>query len=75
MDESDGFFNFFLALFEILDADMPRVYKRKAGSRPYLTEYTEENMNKALSDVKNGRKSIRKAAAHYNVPYSTLNRR
>ena len=49
---------------------MPRVYKRKAGFRPYLTEYTEEDMKKALSDVENDRKSIRKAAAH-----STLNRR
>ena len=44
---------------------MPRVYKRKAGSRPYLREYSEEDMKKALSDVENGRKSIRKAAAHY----------
>ena len=54
---------------------MPRNYTRKAGSRAYLTEYSIENLEKALQDVKKGLKSIRKAAVHYGVPYATLNRK
>lgn len=50
---------------------MPRVYKRKIGSRRYLTTYTPETIDKALKEVKSG-KPIRKTAEKYKIPYATL---
>ena len=52
---------------------MPREYKRKTGSRAYLTGYTDEDLQKALADIKSGQKSIRKASDVYKIPYGTLN--
>ena len=52
---------------------MGGVYKRKRGSRPYLTNYTDDAMKKAVAAVKRGM-SIRKASKEFNVPNSTLQR-
>ena len=48
-----------------------RDYKRKRGSRSYLTGYTEEQMEAALSAVREGLSFV-KAAKDFNVPKTTL---
>ena len=53
---------------------MPRNYVRKAGSRDYLTGYSQDSMNRALVAVTGGMK-ICKASKRYNVPLSTLRRK
>ena len=54
---------------------MPRVYKRKPGSRSYLTNYSDEDLRKALSYHKSCGVTLKMAADKYNVPYSTLQRK
>lgn len=49
---------------------MGRDYQRKIGSS--FMNYTKENLRKALDGVKNGRKSLRRAAECYQIPKSTL---
>ena len=49
---------------------MVRSYKRKL-----TPSYSEETLERCIAAVKNRNMSIRKAAAHYNVPYGTLHRR
>jgi len=49
---------------------MVRHYKKKIGIS--FKNYTEENVNKALDDIKKGKKSLRQAAEYYRVPKSTL---
>ena len=51
-----------------------RTYKRQRGSRPHLTDYSEEDMRKAVTAVKRGM-SFGKSAAVYGVPKSTLYRK
>lgn len=48
---------------------MGRVYTRKTERGK---SYTDDEMNLAIDDVKNGRKTLRGAAKAYNIPRSTL---
>ena len=50
---------------------MVRNYKRKT-EKGAGAAYSSEDLEKALSDVKNGNKTTRGAAAYYNIPRSTL---
>ncbi|KAJ2945180.1 hypothetical protein O0L34_g9250 [Tuta absoluta] len=50
---------------------MPRTYKRRLGSREYRN-YTERNLNSAVTDVAEGRLSIRGASVKYDIPYGTV---
>ncbi|XP_068082293.1 uncharacterized protein [Anabrus simplex] len=50
---------------------MVRNYKRKT-EKGAGGAYSSEDLEKALSDVKNGNKTTRGAAAFYNIPRSTL---
>ena len=51
-----------------------RNYSRKRGSRPYLTSYSEESMETAVSAVKAGA-SLGKAAKQFGVPKTSLYRK
>jgi len=51
---------------------MPKVHKRAVGSRHYH-DYTEETLNKCLSDIKNKVMIQRNAAKAYNIPRRTIN--
>lgn len=51
---------------------MPKVHKRAVGSRHYH-DYTEETLNKCLSDIKNKVMTQRDAAKAYNIPRRTIN--
>lgn len=50
---------------------MPRVYRRKLGAKRFK-DYTEETLEKCLSEVLNGKISANKAAKKYNIPKGTL---
>lgn len=50
-----------------------RHYKRKFGSRPYASTYTEAALTKAVRSYKAGTMSMRKAATKYGIPFGTLN--
>lgn len=50
---------------------MPRIYKKRLGSRQYRN-YTEERLNQAVTEVVENQLSLRGAAAKYNIPYGTL---
>ena len=50
---------------------MVRNYKRQPGSRDYCN-CTEETLQMALSSIRNGKFSIRKASKTYNIPYGKL---
>jgi helix-turn-helix, Psq domain len=50
---------------------MVRTYVRKTQKGAGFT-YTREDLEKALDDVRNGNKTTRGAAIHYNIPRSTL---
>ena len=49
-------------------------YSRKRGARPYLTTYTNADLENAIKHVSNGG-TIGKAAIVFNVPKSTLHRK
>lgn len=49
---------------------MVRCYKKKIGIN--FKNYNEENIARALEDIRQGRKSVRQAAEYYRVPKSTL---
>lgn len=51
---------------------MTKVHKRTIGSRQYH-DYTEETLNKCLSDIKNEVMTQRNAAKVYNIPRRTIN--
>ena len=51
---------------------MPRVHERKAGSRNYLTGYSEDTLSRALDEINSGKVSIRKASREYKIPFGTL---
>jgi len=51
---------------------MPKVHKRAVSSRHYH-DYTEETLNKCLSDIKNKVMIQRNAAKAYNIPRRTIN--
>ena len=51
-----------------------RTYKRSRGARPYKTNYTEDNLQRAIDAVKRGT-SVGKAGTMFNVPKSTLQRK
>lgn len=50
---------------------MPRNYKKRLGSRDYRN-YTEENLNQAVTEVVENRLTLRGASQRYNIPYGTL---
>lgn len=50
---------------------MPRTYKRRLGSREYRN-YTESVLDEAITEVVEGRLSIRRASEKYDIPYGTL---
>ncbi|XP_057312287.1 uncharacterized protein LOC130653793 [Hydractinia symbiolongicarpus] len=50
---------------------MPSVYKRKPGSRAYRTQYSQETLEAALKEVRNG-KSVFAASKEFKIPYGTL---
>lgn len=50
---------------------MPRVHKRKLGSRSYMN-YSVDVLTEAIENVQNNNLSIRQAAARYNIPRRTL---
>lgn len=49
---------------------MVRKYKKKIGIQ--FMNYTEENVEKALSDIRTKQKSLLQAAEYYGIPKSTL---
>ena len=53
---------------------MVRNYQHQRGSRLYQN-YTVANVDKALDDVKKGRKTLRKASEAYKIPLATLSRK
>lgn len=50
---------------------MPRVYKRKPGSRRYV-DYTKEQLEECLNAIRSKRLTQREAAKKYNIPRSTI---
>ncbi|XP_026326216.1 uncharacterized protein LOC113234910 [Hyposmocoma kahamanoa] len=50
---------------------MPRIYKRKLGSREYRN-YTEARLEEALTQIVDGKLTIRGASQLYNISYGTL---
>lgn len=50
---------------------MPRNYQGKTD-RGAGSKYTEEDLLKAIDDVKNGNETTQGAAIFYNIPWSTL---
>nr|CAI5851337.1 unnamed protein product [Callosobruchus analis] len=50
---------------------MPRVYKRKVGSRNYRN-YTNERLEEALKDIRQNKLSIRLASEKYGIHRNTL---
>lgn len=53
---------------------MVRTYVKKLGSRPYAS-FTSANMELAVTKVRSGEMSIRRACVYYSVPRSTLHNR
>ena len=53
---------------------MVRFHRRKVGARKYK-DFTLENLQLAVSDVRNGVLSIRDAAAKYGISKSTIDRK
>ena len=53
---------------------MVRNYQRRRGSRVYKN-YTVSTVDKAVDDVRKGRKTLRKASEAYNIPLATLSRK
>jgi len=51
---------------------MSKVHKRAVGSRQFH-DYTEETLNKCLSDIKNKVMTQRNATKVYNIPCRTIN--
>jgi hypothetical protein len=51
----------------IVQLKMPRIYKRKTEDK-----YTSENLEKAVSEVKEKKLSVKDAAVHYNIPVRTI---
>ncbi|CAM1312261.1 Uncharacterised protein g5927 [Pycnogonum litorale] len=51
---------------------MPRVYKRKAGSRGYQTAYSQESLHNAIQQVKSGRLTMNAASKQFQIPYGTI---
>ena len=51
---------------------MPKIYKRKIGSRGYKSSYSEEVLKNAIQSVQSGRLSLRKASRNFKIPYGTL---
>lgn len=50
---------------------MPRLPKKRLGSRPYAN-YTSEKLEECLQEIRSGRMSQRNAAATYRIPRSTI---
>lgn len=50
---------------------MPRVYKRKIGSRAYKN-YTDEKLKQALEEIRSKNISLRLAAEKYGIHRNTL---
>lgn len=50
---------------------MPRTYKKRLGCRQYRN-YTEDVLNKALTEVVENRLTLRGSAMKYNIPYLFL---
>ncbi|KAJ8736797.1 hypothetical protein PYW07_000068 [Mythimna separata] len=63
------FVNFFFIF--LFSRTMPRIYKKKLGTREYRN-YSEATVNEALSQVVDGKLSIRGASEQYNIPYGTI---
>jgi len=57
---------------EIISVKM-RTYKRRVGARKYA-DYLNENLQKAVDDVKGGKLTVREAAVKYGIPKSTVSR-
>ena len=53
---------------------MGRIYKRQLGTRRY-GNFSQEQIESAVSDVANGVRSLRDAARTYGVSYGTLHNR
>ena len=51
-----------------------RSYKRRIGARKYA-DYLDENLWKAVDDVKGGKLTVREAAVKYGIPKSTVSRK
>lgn len=58
-------------LFCRVTLDMGRIYNVEGKSRNYCY-YSESSIQKALSEVRRNKLSLRKASEKYNVPKSTL---
>ncbi|KAJ8732805.1 hypothetical protein PYW07_015404 [Mythimna separata] len=63
------FVNFFFIF--LFSRTMPRIYKKKLGTREYRN-YSEATVNEALSQVVDGKLSIRGASEQYNIPYGAI---
>ncbi|CAH1980311.1 unnamed protein product [Acanthoscelides obtectus] len=50
---------------------MPTIYRRKAGNRRYI-DYTKEQLEQCLNDVRYKIRTQRAAAAKYKIPRSTI---
>lgn len=50
---------------------MPTIYRRKPGSRRYI-DYTNEQLQQCLSDVRSKTLTQREASIKYNIPRSTI---
>ncbi|CAH2012939.1 unnamed protein product [Acanthoscelides obtectus] len=50
---------------------MPNIYRRKAGNRRYI-DYTKEQLEQCLNDVRSKIRTQRAAAAKYKIPRSTI---
>ncbi|CAH1984516.1 unnamed protein product [Acanthoscelides obtectus] len=50
---------------------MPTIYRRKAGNRRYI-DYTKEQLEQCLNDMRSQIRTQRAAAAKYKIPRSTI---
>jgi hypothetical protein len=64
-------FGFPFVLDTCKQGKIPRKYKRPLGTRQYAN-YSEENLERCLEDIRTGVMSQRVAAAHYQIPRSTV---
>lgn len=51
---------------------MPRKYIKKTNNRGVGSRYSKEALELAISDVKSGKFSLKRAAAEHGIPKSTL---
>ncbi|KAJ8917912.1 hypothetical protein NQ315_002605 [Exocentrus adspersus] len=60
--------------FDTISLKMPRRHKKKIPSKPYAN-YTEENLQKAISDIKSKTLTLRQASNKYKISLGTLSRK